>query len=173
MAAGFYKKDGKHVSTDGLVSRRGYRRIVPAGLDEDGRDGELWADNAQQLAELYKQVLRGRNATVFENLVIKPLLGQKGMTVAELARRFGVDEDRIYRCKYDALQRINRVSAKLKTFPNDPKLTQMEIGRRERQHRQLQSELKSRATRVANPCTIYLSLNARNRGFPLCERRCF
>jgi hypothetical protein len=40
-AAGFFKVAGRHVAADGLVSRRGYRRIIPAHLDGDGRENEL------------------------------------------------------------------------------------------------------------------------------------
>jgi hypothetical protein len=98
---------------DGLVSRGGYRRVLPD--TDDVLDAELWAENAERLADLAKQHLRGRNATVFEGLLVNPLLGRGGRTVQELAAQFGVSSERIYRVMYDAKQRITAAIAGTKT----------------------------------------------------------
>ena len=93
LAAGFTKIGGKHVAADGLVSRRGYRRIIPnAGTDPD------WLEyRAEQLAEIASKVLHGRNATIFEARVIAPLKGLPKWSVEDLAKQFGVTPKRIYR----------------------------------------------------------------------------
>src|SRR5262245_9955104 len=78
--AGFIKDAGKHVAAGGLVSRGGYRRVF--------RDSPDWRDvdwQAEKLEEVAAEVLHGRNATVFENLVINPIRRRPGKSVKALA----------------------------------------------------------------------------------------
>jgi hypothetical protein len=105
-AEGYYKIAGRSLMADGLVSRAGYRRIPPGWLMEGIDDHEEWAGNAELLANVAKQVLRNRNATVFEGLVLNPLLGRPGRTVEELAEQFGVPPARIYRIKDKVKQQM-------------------------------------------------------------------
>jgi hypothetical protein len=105
-AAGFVKIGGRRLMADGLVSRGGYRRVFSDALLETVWDREMWADRAQDLADLAGQYLGGRTATVFEGLVINPLLGRPGRTVDDLARQFGVTPDRIYKIKNKGKERL-------------------------------------------------------------------
>jgi hypothetical protein len=75
-SSGHVKAAGKHISADGLVSRRGYRRILPS---DDGGDAEAGRFLVEEVA---KEVLRGREATIFE----KRLAGVK---LEALAEQFG------------------------------------------------------------------------------------
>jgi hypothetical protein len=111
--SGHAKAAGKHVSADGLVSRRGHRRILP----DYETDHNLWGERADQLAEAAKRELRGRNATVFEGLVLNPLLGGQRRSVADLAHQFGVPEARIHRIQNE--NKIRMIAA-LKGEPIPP-----------------------------------------------------
>jgi len=92
-AAGFTKVDGRHVAADGMVSRRGYRRIIP----ESGPGREWFEDRAEDLAAAAKEALRGRNATVFDGRVLNPLMGRPKRSIEDLAEQFGTPTKRIYK----------------------------------------------------------------------------
>jgi hypothetical protein len=92
-ANGFTKVDGRHAPADGIVSRRGYRRIIP----DSGPGREWFEDRAEDLANIAKEVLRGRNATVFEGRVLNPLMGRPKRSIEELAEQFGRPTKRIYK----------------------------------------------------------------------------
>jgi len=92
-AAGYTKVAGKHVAADGLVSRRGYRRILPESRNREEIEGDL-----EKLDEIAKQVLRGRNATIFEKCVIRPLEdGSRRPPVEEVAAQFNIEDKRVYK----------------------------------------------------------------------------
>jgi hypothetical protein len=92
-ANGFTKVDGRHVPADGIVSRRGYRRIIP-----DSGPGAAWLEwRIEELARVAKEVLRGRNATVFEGRVLNPLMGRPKRSVEDLAEQLGRPTKRIYK----------------------------------------------------------------------------
>ena len=79
-AAGFTKAgNGKHVMADGLVSRRGYRRILPDARDE--HDRTWWEERADEVAAAAAEVLHQRNASVFQGLVLDPLQGKPRKSV--------------------------------------------------------------------------------------------
>jgi hypothetical protein len=103
-ASGFAKVDGRHIAADGLVSRRGYRRIISdSSLDRE------WFDldgRVEELAKIAKEVLHGRNATVFEGRVLNPLMGQPKLSIEELAAQFGTTAKRIYNIVDDCRDRI-------------------------------------------------------------------
>jgi hypothetical protein len=81
---------GKHVAADLLVSRRGFRRVIP---DDAGLDVE-----ASELQELARVHLTGRVAAVFDAFVLRPLLtGDARASVESLAADFGVSQRRIYK----------------------------------------------------------------------------
>jgi hypothetical protein len=101
-AAGYYKQAGKHVAADGLVSRLGYRRILP----NSGPDMALFEQRAEEVARLAKQVLHGRNATVFEGRVLDPLMGRSKRSVEELAAQFGVTSAKIHKITEKAKERV-------------------------------------------------------------------
>jgi hypothetical protein len=56
-ASGFKKVDGRHVAADGLVSRRGLRRIIPGATREEQ---EWIEEHTWQLRELAKDMFHGR-----------------------------------------------------------------------------------------------------------------
>jgi hypothetical protein len=96
--------DCKWRNPDGLVSKRGYRRIAP--------DEKRWLNdnNIDELREIAARVLHGRNATVFEKHVTNPLIGLPKSSVRELAAQFGVTEKRIYKILDSCKQRIIRTA---------------------------------------------------------------
>ena len=86
----------------GLVSRSGYRRIIPGWLTEDS---QLWDGRAEELATAAK-LLRGRNAEIFEKLILGPLNGARAPSISELAEEYGVPPARIYRIRDDCKNKI-------------------------------------------------------------------
>jgi hypothetical protein len=112
-AAGFVKVAGKHIKADGLVSRRGNRRIIPADLYEDV-DEYLREDRIEMLATAAK-VLHGRNATVFEKLYLNPLQGKRQATREELAQQFGVPVSQIYKIAERAKERVTKEVKRLQS----------------------------------------------------------
>jgi hypothetical protein len=102
-AAGHTKIAGKHVSADGLVSRRGYRRVVPEALLRDNMERDYQIDELKRLAEL---ALRGRNRSIFIRNVVEPLEGLPGVTYRELADQYGISITKIHRIIGDCHMRI-------------------------------------------------------------------
>jgi len=104
-AAGYTKTSGKTVAADGLVSRNGYRRILPENDDSEwlecSKDYRL-----DELEDIAKQIFHGRNATVFEALFLAPLRGESGRTVEDLAGQFGATPHRIYKIKNECKSRV-------------------------------------------------------------------
>jgi hypothetical protein len=97
---------------DGLVSKRGYRRIIPGATREE----QEWIENNTQiLRNIAKELFHGRNATVFERRFLNPLDGQPKASVGELAAQFNVTEKRIYNieenCKRRVIEEYQRRSA--------------------------------------------------------------
>jgi hypothetical protein len=118
-ASGFTKVDGRHVAADGLVSRIGYRRIIPEHLLETVWDRETWADRAAELADVAGKVLHGRNATIFEGRVLDPLRGRPKRSVDDLAAQFGITTKRVYnieeRCSDRVKAALNAPSQRMDT----------------------------------------------------------
>jgi hypothetical protein len=83
----------------GLVSRRGYERVIPSGNSAD-------ASHLEELVEIASKVLQGRNAAVFEALALGPLLGKPKKTVRELAEQFNVNAARIYRILSECWRKV-------------------------------------------------------------------
>jgi hypothetical protein len=101
-AAGFAKIDGRHVAADGMVSRRGRRRIIP-----DSGPGAAWLEwRIEELATVAKEVLRGRNATVFEGRVLNPLMGRAQRSIQDLSDQLGRPPKRIYKILDECRHRI-------------------------------------------------------------------
>lgn len=111
---GFVRKGGKHVAWSGPLQRNGRLKVFH---EETQHDAWLSEQNCHQLIEVADKVLHGRNATVFEGLVLAPLRGQPKRTVESLASQFGVDAKRIYRVKNDCVERIK---SELKKTPTTP-----------------------------------------------------
>jgi hypothetical protein len=93
-AAGYTKVGGKYIAADGLVSRGGFRRIIP---EETDWDREKWAERAAELADAAGKILHGRNATIFEGRVLDPLRGRPKRSVDDLAAQFGIAPKRVYK----------------------------------------------------------------------------
>ena len=108
-AAGYTKVGGKHITADGLVSRRGYRRIIP-GITQQER--EWLEEHTSKLREIAKRVLHGRNGTIFQKCVINPLLGERKSSVEEMAAQFNIKPKRVYniidKCKDKVLREYNQ-----------------------------------------------------------------
>ena len=100
--SGFDRIGGKWSKADGLISRGGYRRILP----ESRSDSWLLDYQIEELEDVAKEVLRERWATVFESLVLDPLRGKPGKTIDDLARQFGVSAEQISRIKYKCKLRV-------------------------------------------------------------------
>src|SRR5262249_36135156 len=95
---------GKWRNPDGLVSRRGKRRIVPESRNSDEIECDLWL-----LREIAEQVLHGRNATIFEKLVIKPLEdGGCHPPVEGVAAQFNITLKRAYKIRDKCWDRVLR-----------------------------------------------------------------
>ena len=101
-ANGFTRVDGRHVPADGMVSRRGYRRIIP----DSGPDAAWLEWRIEELARVAKEVLRGRNATVFEGRVLDPLMGRPKRSIDDLAEQLGRPAKRIYKILDECRHRI-------------------------------------------------------------------
>jgi hypothetical protein len=84
------------------------------------RDYDPWIHNIseEQLDELQAaaEVLHGRNATVFDALVLAPLRGESKRTVESLAHQFGVNAARIHRCKNRAKSQVVRAIRRRKSL---------------------------------------------------------
>ena len=101
-AAGFTKVDGRYVPADGLVNSKGRRLVFPDG-GPDAAELDDWTDRLEVVA---KQVLHGRNATVFEGRVLDPLMGRRKRSVEELAAQFGVTSAKIHKITEKAKERV-------------------------------------------------------------------
>ena len=106
---GHVKAAGRHIAADGLVARTGRRRIAPEFMLSDIHDHELRGERAEEVAEVAKEVLRGRNATVFEGRVIAPLRGDPKRSVEELAAQFGVSPAKIHKITERSKDRVLEV----------------------------------------------------------------
>jgi hypothetical protein len=113
-ARGFAKVAGRHVMADGLVARSGRRRIFP-----DHANMRELEDRADVLLAIAKQVLRGRNATVFEGRVIDPLLGRPKRSVEELAAQFGVSPAKIHKITERCKERVSEAAERFAAPKND------------------------------------------------------
>jgi len=111
QATGFVKKFGKHAAVSGITDRSGRLKLLASQTEE-----EVWAAeiSRHELIEIAERVLHGRNATVFDGLVLRPIRGLSKRTVDDLAMQFGVDHARIYRIKNDCIDRIKKEIAKTK-----------------------------------------------------------
>lgn len=89
-ARGFAKIKGVHIMADGLVSKKGYRRVT--GIPDDRE--MLDVETARELAE---KVLHGRNATIYSRCVIDHADGLRGATEQQMARQFGISVSQVYR----------------------------------------------------------------------------
>jgi hypothetical protein len=101
-ATGLVELEGRHVSDIGLVARDGRRRVF-AGEPED----DLWEEiRADTLAQLAREALTGRTATVFEARALNPLFGRPTRSIDSLAVQFGVQASRIYKIMESAKSKI-------------------------------------------------------------------
>jgi hypothetical protein len=92
-SGGFTRESGKHTAHTGPLTRgSGRLKILP---DASGHEIECDLDTLQEIA---KRVLRGRNATIFEKLALKPLEdGNRKPPVREVAAQFNIKESRVYK----------------------------------------------------------------------------
>jgi hypothetical protein len=102
-ARGHAKVAGKHVRADGLVSRKGYRRIAPEKLLRDNMERDSQIEELKRFAE---SVLSGRNRKIFTRNVIDPLDDLPGATYRELADQYGISITRVHRIIGDCHMRI-------------------------------------------------------------------
>lgn len=112
--SGFVRKNGKHVAWSGPLQRNGRVKIFD---DKSGHDKWLSEQNHHELIDIASKVLHGRNATVFDGLVLDPLRGQPKRTVESLATQFGVPTARIYRIKNECVERIKSELKKTRAAP--------------------------------------------------------
>jgi hypothetical protein len=113
-ANGFTRLDGRHIPADGVVSRRGYRRIVRSGPDR-----EWLEERAEEVEKITKELLRGRTATVFEGRVLYPLMGRPQRSIEELAEQFGVPAKRIYKIEAAGRARVSEGLKRLAACKTD------------------------------------------------------
>jgi hypothetical protein len=106
QARGYDKIAGKTVPVDGQVARSGSRRILPEKDDPQTR-----LILAEKLKVLIPEVLHGKNATIFEALVLNPLYGKPKRTPEELAIQFGTTRANIDRCLYKARRKVAAAQA--------------------------------------------------------------
>jgi hypothetical protein len=104
-ATGFSRQAGKHTAHTGPLTRgSGRLKIFPESTDL----GKLY-DDLEKLKKVAGQVLRGRNATIFEKLVIKPLEdGVRHPPVKEVADQFNIKDERVYKIVDKCKQKIMR-----------------------------------------------------------------
>jgi hypothetical protein len=103
-ASGHTRVAGKHVTNPGLLTCDGRAKILPESLSAEQLDE--WTEQAEEFAKVAKQVLHGRNATIFEHRVLNPMLGQPGRPVDDLAAQFNVAAKRIYKLEAQALKKV-------------------------------------------------------------------
>lgn len=107
-ATGFSRQAGKHTDHTGPLTRGGRLKIFPESSDL----GELHGD-LENLREIAKQVLRDRNATIFEKLVIKPLEdGVRRPPVEEVAAQFNIKDKRVYKILDKCWDRVAKARAR-------------------------------------------------------------
>jgi hypothetical protein len=103
---------GKWRNPDGLVSRRGYRRVSPLDSQEEAWLKEYRIDVIRETAT---RILYGPHATIFE----KYYFGEpRRSTVEELAAQFGKLDKRIYKILEKCRQKIIRA---IRGEPEPPK----------------------------------------------------
>jgi len=94
-ATGFSRQAGKHTAHTAPLTRGGRLKIFPESIDQD----ELYFD-LEKLGEIAKRKLHGRNATVFEKLVMKPLAdGTRHPPVKEVAAQLNIKERLVYKIR--------------------------------------------------------------------------
>jgi len=106
QASGFKRVAGRHVAADGLVSRRGNRRIIPDHLLETVWDRDKWADRTAELADVAGKIFHGRNATIFEGRVLDPLMGKPKLPAVDLAKQFGIKTKLVYKIEKRCWDRV-------------------------------------------------------------------
>jgi hypothetical protein len=86
-----------------LVSRRGYRRIIP-------NDESQWErqELTLQALRLAKKVLRGKEQTIFIRKLVDPLLDQPRITFAKLAKEMGCSTAQAHKLLHRAKDKIAR-----------------------------------------------------------------
>jgi hypothetical protein len=94
---------GKRIAADGLVSRGGYRRIIPGETTEEENKRE-W--RAEELATIAAEIFSGRNATIFEGRILNPLMGRPKRSVEDLAAQFGIPTQRVYKIEERCRERV-------------------------------------------------------------------
>jgi hypothetical protein len=108
-ATGFSRQAGKHTAHTGPLTRRSGRlKIFPESIDQD----QLY-DDLEKLRAIARQVLHGRNATIFEKLVIKPLAdGVRHPPVKDVASEFNIEDGRVYKIIHKCWNRISKARAR-------------------------------------------------------------
>jgi hypothetical protein len=98
---GHVKVAGKHIAADGLVSRGGYRRILP---DRTTPWNPEWEEQTRHAAE---SVLQGRDLRIFERAFLEPVIrGGPTPPLRQIAEAEGVPVARISRIKYDVTKEV-------------------------------------------------------------------
>jgi hypothetical protein len=136
-----------------MVKDTSPRRLDSAnpGLDHYESVIEPHLDRHKQekaAVELVGKVLHGRNATVFEGLVLNPLLGKPAKTVQELAKQFGVPADRIHKIKHDCIERLKK-EVRNRKLPSPVREPGAEDRARAHRMRQAEREREERERQVA------------------------
>jgi hypothetical protein len=99
------RRPGVTVARSGLISRRGYVRIIREDISAIERDVMI-----SELKALAKKVLTGRSLTLFERRVIGPLEDPHSPrpSVEDLAAEFKISPQRVYKIISKAWRKIEK-----------------------------------------------------------------
>jgi hypothetical protein len=103
-ASGFTRQAGKHTDYSGPLTRGGRLKIFPDSSSEVEIQHDL-----EILQDIAKRVLHGRNATIFQKLVIEPLAdGRRHPPVEDVAAQFNVTPKRAYKIRDKCWDKVLR-----------------------------------------------------------------
>ena len=122
-SSGYVKINGKHIAADGQVSRDNrYRRVFRDSATTTTWEREELGAHAEQLKDLAKIELQGRNLAVYERFLDPLISGVSPPPISQVAEEFGLPVRRIYKIKNDCRKKLLAAALKcgLAADPADP-----------------------------------------------------
>jgi hypothetical protein len=110
---GFTRQAGKYTAHTGPLTR-GSGRLKVFAESISAEELEEWTDQAKDFEKVAKQVLRGRDATIFEARVLSPMLGGPQRTPEDCAAQFNIKVGRVYKIEKQAQRKVEAAFLRFK-----------------------------------------------------------